>query len=437
MSNFVINGGPSLDEAAFHSILEEECVNTHFQPILSLKNPSFIAVEGLARAKTAAGQIIPPDTLFSVARMLNRTLETDRLCRAKALESFRGIQAAMQPAQDPLLFLNFDTSLLDQGVAGSGVLLAQSARYLIDPSRIVIEIVESAVHDAEALKRFITFYRQQGFIIALDDVGAGHSNFDRFPLIKPDIIKVDRSIISGIQNDYYKQEIFKALVKLSRKIGTLVLAEGVETEDEVLCVLNCDTDLLQGYFFAKPAATWDVLHAEMGNKVRIMADKLRESRIGHINRLRDQYRLYDETIDKIAATLAMAQPDEFAGLLDSCIADLPFIEAVYVLDRQGVMVTDTLLQPFSKKRLEKLFRKAVKGDNLSLKEYFYLLMFSGLKHFVTESYTSLATGNLTRTISSLFTNKGGESFVLCVDVQGDLTPAATEKMYELTGDSRG
>jgi len=430
MRNFVANEGLTIDADVLSSIIEEEILSTHFQPILSVKNPSFLAMEGLARPRTSDGASVPPNVFFAAARTYRRALEADRLCRAKALKAFRDIQSALQPARDPLLFLNFDTSLLDQGVAGSGVLLAQAARYGIAPSRIVIEIVENAVEDTDALKRFVDFYRQQGFIIALDDVGAGHSNFDRFPLIKPDIIKVDRSITSNIQDDYYKQEIFRSLVKLSRKIGTLVLAEGVETEEEVLTVLNCDADLLQGFFFARPAATWEILHREVGDKVRIMADRLRESRIGHITRLRSQFRLYDETIDRMTSVLSTSRPDEFMERLAPCLADFPFIEAVYVLDGQGVMVTDTMLQPASEKRLEKLFRKAVKGDDLSLKEYFYLLMFSGLKHYVTESYTSLATGNLTRTISSHFIDNMGKLYVLCIDVLGDLTPSAAGKGFE-------
>jgi EAL domain-containing protein (putative c-di-GMP-specific phosphodiesterase class I) len=430
MRNFVANEGLTIDADVLSSIIEDEILSTHFQPILSVKNPAFLAMEGLARPRTPDGASIPPNVFFAAARTFRRALETDRLCRAKALEAFRNIQSALQPARDPLLFLNFDTSLLDQGVAGSGVLLSQAARYGIAPSRIVIEIVENAVEDTEALKQFVDFYRQQGFIIALDDVGAGHSNFDRFPLIKPDIIKVDRSITSNIQDDYYKQEIFRALVKLSRKIGTLVLAEGVETEEEVLTVLNCDADLLQGFFFARPAATWEILHKDVGEKVRIMADRLRESRIAHITRLRSQFRLYDETIDRMTSLLSTARPDEFTERLAPCLADFPFIEAVYVLDGQGVMVTDTMLQPAAEKRLEKLFRKAVKGDDLSLKEYFYLLMFSGLKHYVTESYTSLATGNLTRTISSHFIDSLGRLYILCIDVLGDLSPSAAGKGFE-------
>ena len=430
MRNFVANEGLTIDADVLSSIIEKELLSIHFQPILSVKNPSFLAMEGLARPKTPDGVSIPPNAFFAAARTYRRALEADRLCRAKALDAFRDIQTALQPDRDPLLFLNFDTSLLDQGVAGSGVLLAQAARYGIAPSRIVIEIVENAVENTEALKQFVDFYRRQGFIIALDDVGAGHSNFDRFPLIKPDIIKVDRSITSNIQEDYYKQEVFRALVKLSRKIGTLVLAEGVETEEEVLTVLNCDADLLQGFFFARPSATWKVLHEDVGDKVRIMADRLRESRIAHITRLRSQFRLYDETIDRMTSVLSTARPDEFTERLAPCLAEFPFIEAVYVLDGQGIMVTDTMLQPAVEKRLEKLFRKAVKGDDLSLKEYFYLLMFSGLKHYVTESYTSLATGNLTRTISSHFIDSMGKLNVLCIDVLGDLTPSAAGKGFE-------
>ena len=151
----------------------------------------------------------------------------------------------------------------------------------------------------------------------------------------------------------------------------------------------------------------------------------------HVHRLRGQFRLYDQTIDRMTSVLSAARTDDFMERLMPYLAEFPFIEAVYVLDGQGFMVTDTMLQPATEKRLEKLFRKAVKGDDLSLKEYFYLLMFSGLKHYVTESYTSLATGNLTRTISSHFIDRTGNLYVLCIDVRGDMTPSAAKGFERL------
>ena len=415
-----------LSENDFISILKKERITTHFQPIISIKNPKLSAMEALTRAIGPDGQIIPAALFFSSAQRFHRTLETDRLCRSKALENFRAIQDNLPTAQEPLLFINFDTTILDQGVLGSGMLFNQSKKHHIPAERIVIEIVESAVDDTAALKEFVSFYRKLGFMIALDDVGSGHSNFDRFSIIKPDIIKVDRSIISDIHKDFYKQEIFKALVKLSRKIGSLVLAEGVESEEEVLCVLNYDADLLQGYYFARPAATWEQMTGQLGNKSIIAADKLRELRINNINGIRDQYRIYNEALSIMTSMLCRDRTETFEAKLKAAITDMSFIEAVYVLDQDGIMVTDTLMHEGMKINGSSLFHKALKGENLSSKEYFYLLMFSGLKHFVTESYTSLATGNLTQTISCVFNAGNGDKMVLCIDVQSNIDTCLCE-----------
>ncbi len=68
----------------------------------------------------------------------------------------------------------------------------------VSPNNVIIEIIESRCEDEDALLEFVRFYRKKNFLIALDDVGAGFSNLDRIPLIKPDVIKLDRSLISGV-----------------------------------------------------------------------------------------------------------------------------------------------------------------------------------------------------------------------------------------------
>jgi len=163
----------------------------------------------------------------------------------KILETFRDFFP--QP-HDLILCLNFETSVIDRELETPH--LARLCRQMgLNPASIVIEILESKVRNVEALNKFIRAHRAQGFLVALDDVGKGHSNLDRIPVIQPDIIKIDRSLVTCIQDDYYRQEIFKSLVKLSHKIGAFALAEGVESEDEVLCTLELGANLLQGYYF--------------------------------------------------------------------------------------------------------------------------------------------------------------------------------------------
>lgn len=404
------------------AIIENEQIITHFQPIISLKNRTLFGFEALSRGLNGQGEIIPPNILFTAARRQGRSIELDRLCREKAIQQFHCIEDSGQYGRAPLLFLNFDTSLLDQDVAGSGFLGTQVSRQNIPARQVIIEIVENQVKDISALNSFIHDYRNQGFIIALDDVGAGYSNLDRITVIKPDIIKIDRSIISGIDRDYYKQEILKVMVRLSRKIGALVLAEGVESIEECLCILNCDVDLLQGFFFARPSAPASISPAGLNEISAHTAHRFRECKIDKINRISKQYKTYHKLIEEMIATLSSKPADRFENALKTMIESLPLIEAVYVLDDNGIMLTDTILRKLQMTKGNMLFQKAERGDDLSLKEYFYLLMSTGLQNYVTESYISWATGNLTRTLSASFKGLPGKHYVLCIDILADSSP---------------
>ena len=109
-----------------------------------------------------------------------------------------------------------------------------------------MEFLEARLEDVGRFGALADALREHGFLVVLDDVGAGHSNLDRIPLFRPDVIKVDRSLISGVGDDFYKQETLKSLVNLSRRIGALVVAEGIETDAEAIVALELGVDLLQG-----------------------------------------------------------------------------------------------------------------------------------------------------------------------------------------------
>jgi len=115
---------------------------------------------------------------------------------------------------------------------GSGHLLKQVRQFNLNPNNVAIEIIESRVNDTGALNEFISRHREYGFLFALDDIGSGYSNLDRITITEPDLLKIDRSLISQIDINYHKQEVLKSLVNLARRIGALVVAEGVEREED-------------------------------------------------------------------------------------------------------------------------------------------------------------------------------------------------------------
>src|SRR5207253_1157687 len=95
--------------------------------------------------------------------------------------------------------------------------------------------------------------REQGFRIALDDLGAGYASLSTFVKLQPELVKLDMSLVRGLHEDFTKQSLVRSITNLCSQLGIAVIAEGVETEEERVALLDLGADLLQGYLFAKPA----------------------------------------------------------------------------------------------------------------------------------------------------------------------------------------
>lgn len=403
------------ESPAWESVLAAGSLEIHFQPIISLKQKSIIGVEGLARPKEpGSDRPIQPLDLFAWAARRGRTVELDRLCRRRALASFSPMADAPQA---PLLFLNFESSVLDQGVLGSGALSRAVREAGLAPDRIVIEINESKVVDVGALARFVEAHRAQGFLFALDDLGAGFSNLDRIGLLKPEILKLDRALVTGIESDFHKQELFKSMVGLGRRLGSLILAEGVETEAEVSACVDLGADLVQGFFFGRPSAA-DRLSLELvDSHLSEAAEKQRKRAAERLKRDRAERVARVELMLGLVSELALCRYPGYAGLLDELIARSSAIECLYVLNPEGLQVTPTVAAPsMAAAPRSRLFQPAAQGTDHSSKEYFYGLSEGRHPLYATEPYLSLASGKACRTLSCRFQDADGNPFILCLDI---------------------
>jgi len=394
------------------NILENEGIVTYFQPIVAVKRKAVFGVEALSRGiESGTGRIIPPYQLFMAATAEDRMLDLERLCRKKALESFK--QHYLHGA-DTLLFLNFEVSVLDQGVSGSGQLMHLAEQLGIPAQRVVIEVVESKVENTEALLSFIHRHREAGFLIALDDVGAGHSNLDRIALLKPDIMKIDASLIRDLEKNYYKQEVLRSLVNLAKRIGSLVLAEGVETAPEALASLELGAEFIQGYYLGRPAAPGGEVTDEGQQATGRLAEAFRKTMVSKLKHKRAQHGLYTRQLNAALTALNDAAPEDFDAYLEAAAKEDASKE-FYILDLQGQQVS-SFSAISSAKAHNPLCRLNVKGTDHSLKDYYYLTFESNLKRYTTEPYISLATGRLCVTIVAWFKAKDEQDYLLCMDV---------------------
>ncbi|HXL72482.1 MAG TPA: EAL domain-containing protein, partial [bacterium] len=333
-------------------VIKGEFLTALYQPIISLKRKALIGFEGLSRGIDSESQsFLPPLALFSEASHEGLTLELDRLCRKRVLDHFKIIH---QTHPEMMLSLNFDASVVDQGVVGSGNLIEMVKADGLNPWKICIEIVESKVENVGELQKFVDTYRDYGFLIALDDVGAGHFNLNRIPLLKPDILKIDRNLIQGIQDDFYKQQIFKSLVLMCRALGTQIIAKGVETKEEALTVLQLGADMIQGYYFSEPLEPGQCFNDSYSEKIIDLCVALKNSELQKISVKRIHYTKHHSMIKKFLEELSKVSVVDFDSKLEYLTGHFPNVECFYVLDEQGIQVTKTFLNSFESFHRNKL-----------------------------------------------------------------------------------
>lgn len=223
--------------ATFESALRD--VWMAFQPVVNVRERRVIAYEALMRSEEAA--LPHPGAMLDAAEKLNRLDQLGRVTRERTA-------LAMHGAPAHLVFVNlhpkdlFHPDLLDAGSA-----LAKMSE------RVVLEVTERAALDVgEHVKERVAALRELGFRIAVDDLGAGYAGLSTFAQLEPEVVKLDMSLVRDIHLSRTKQKLVRSMVHLAREMGTMVIAEGIESEVErdVLAEVGCD--IMQGYLFAHP-----------------------------------------------------------------------------------------------------------------------------------------------------------------------------------------
>lgn len=395
-------------------LIANENLAIHFQPIISLKQNAVVGLEALARPGSRPG-LTPLNVIamFQQAHDEKRLVDLDRLCRRKALNTFGAMPL---PKPKPLLFLNFESSIIDQGVEGSGTIREAVRNCGLNAEDVVLEINESKVTDGASLRRFVDHHRDQGFLIAIDDLGVGESNLPRVAALRPHIVKLDRSLVEGIDADFFKQETFKSLVSLGHRVGCLVLAEGVETQAEVDTCAALGAELFQGFHFSRALPPEGLDLEKLAPSIQAAAKRHREAAVHAIHVRSAQAHHMRRLSDDVRNTLASSDATGFDIVLERLVRTEPKVECAYMLNRDGIQVTDTHKSANATAPVCRLFSPAPKGTDHSNKIYFYSLMDAGLERYTTEAYISQATGLYCRTIASLVHRPDGSRFALCLDL---------------------
>jgi EAL domain-containing protein (putative c-di-GMP-specific phosphodiesterase class I) len=236
---------------SINKIITHKAITLLAQPIIDVATKEIRAWELLTRGPK--GTVLEaPLQLFSVARQTGRLYELEMIVIEKILQQVK----ASRCRQD--IFVNC-TPLTLGNIRFTNDLKKLLQKYRsISPKQITFEVTER--DSIEGLKNFsfnINVLRLMGFKIAVDDTGAGYASLNTISELMPDIIKIDRSVIENIDKNSVKESMLKGLLLVAKEAGSLVVAEGIENQEEASVLTRNNVDLAQGNFYARPAMFFD------------------------------------------------------------------------------------------------------------------------------------------------------------------------------------
>jgi EAL domain-containing protein (putative c-di-GMP-specific phosphodiesterase class I) len=227
-------------------VLLADQLSTVFQPIVQLRGRQVLGYEALSRGP--AGSVYQmPLRLFAMAEEADLVFELDRKCRRRALA------AAIALPVHAKLFVNvFPSAMYDPEFQGTALVRLAEEQGL-SPDRVVLEITErSAIENYDLFAEALAELTRFGFSIAVDDVGAGYSGLEKIAHLNPRYLKFDRELIRNIDSSYIRREMTRALKAFADRIGSTIIAEGIERDRELQTLLELGIEYGQGFLLGRP-----------------------------------------------------------------------------------------------------------------------------------------------------------------------------------------
>lgn len=393
---------------AVPGILSRHRFDSVYQPILSPTHQKLVGYEALMRA-SRNGQPVSPLAVFSEARTRDESAELDRFLLHLHLDNF---EMGSQPAW---LFVNINPDTCVHPEASLERLASHCQRTGIHPERVVLELVETASDDPQALLAFVELAKSLGFQIAIDDFGMGDSNFERLWRMNPLIVKLDRSLLVNAEHHSRARLLLESLVRMIRESGSLVLLEGVENEDQARIALDTEADLLLGFLFAKPGTIDHQTLTRAESALRHAIEQCSESGLRDVKHQEGFLRLL--RLEMMNACHLLARGLAFDQACSSLL-ELEGVKRCFVLNQAGVQQGNLARATPDIRRgsFNPLYHSA--GACWSHREYFQSALACPQKISVSRPYVALPDAKRTVTLStSIRTDRGQQ--VVCVDLHPD------------------
>jgi diguanylate cyclase (GGDEF)-like protein len=253
------------DKDLLQEIILEDGLTPVYQPIVHLDSGDVFGFEALTRGPRRS-PLEAPIALFSVAEEVNLLFELDRACFRNALRGAVGLEPVHRLFVNLLPMSFYDASFIENEVQA----LLEGAN--LTPANVVFEITERlAIENFASFKRALSVFTNLGFGVAVDDVGTKHSNLEAVMALRPHFVKLSDVLTRGAAKSTVKREMLRSLGRISEAIDAVMVAEGIETPDDLVVLKDLGVKYGQGYFLARPGAPFPKLRASVKRAVRALA----------------------------------------------------------------------------------------------------------------------------------------------------------------------
>ncbi|MDD3413451.1 MAG: EAL domain-containing protein [Lachnospiraceae bacterium] len=306
-------------ELEFHRILKEKKIKSVYQAIVSLTDGEILGYEALSRINIELTSITTEE-LFQLAVKYNHIWELEALCRKGSLKNACG------NLNHKKLFLNVDPNVIHDEKFKTGETSKYLEEYGLQPEDIVFEITErSSIDEPENFKETINHYKMQKYDIAIDDFGAGYAGINRVCVLKPYYLKIDMAIVRDINKDFMKKSLVENFVSFCKSSNIKLIAEGIETKEELLTLIELGVHYGQGYFLQRPEEK--IKDIDHGIKCQIKHAKLQQSKSDF------QPTIYDK-VYSICKEKDPMDADVLGAEIYKYIKNNSYVSEVCVLDKE-------------------------------------------------------------------------------------------------------
>ena len=244
-------------------IIRRKRVTTLFQPIVRARDGGVFGYEVLTRGP-ANSSFRNSDMLFAFAREAKLAWALEAIALDQALRRLKAVDLL-----DRKFLLNLEAEMF----SASEFRIHEMVSFFSEHrGHFVLELTErAAIEDYAVFRRVLDEFREKGIEVAIDDAGSGYASLEAIAALSPDYLKVTKGLVSTLSTEMIKQDLVKMLVELSRKIGAMTIAEGIETNEEYESCRELGIDLLQGYYLAHPQEQIRAGDAEVAESLRAVA----------------------------------------------------------------------------------------------------------------------------------------------------------------------